>query len=184
MGEFAKWLMHEDQKQMFDYLFAIVLNTLFVVVAALLLWPFGKAALAWQLTKAYWVFWTVVIVTATALAVAQGQFRVDLYSRANAYVISGLVLSGFVQAGWSAYVAPLVRSSVADMSIVATLIVYAIGVASSYVASVIIAAYYTGSLYRMVNSALAILTFVIFSILPTAGLTIYGWFFTFLERRF
>jgi hypothetical protein len=54
---------------------------------------------------------------------------------------------------------------------------YGVGVVSSYVASVAVGTFYTGTLYRMVNSALAILSFVVFSIWPRAGLTIYGWFF-------
>jgi hypothetical protein len=74
-------------------------------------------------------------------------------------------------------VAPVVRSSVADASIVATIILYAVGFVSAYVAAVIVGAYYTGGLYRMVNSGLAFLTFIVFSIWPAAGLAIYGWFF-------
>lgn len=177
MGEFSKWLLHEDQKELFDYLFALVLNILFVALTAVLLWPFGKAAVAWRLTKGYWMFWTVLIVTSALMVLAQRLFRMDLYSRADAYVISALILSGFLQIGWSAYVAPVVRSSVADASIVATIIMYAVGFVSAYVAAVIVGAYYTGGLYRMVNSGLAFLTFIVFSIWPSAGLAIYGWFF-------
>jgi hypothetical protein len=177
MGKFAKWLLHEDQKEFFDYLFALVLNILFVALAALLLWPLGKAAIAWRLTKGYWIFWTVVIMTSSVLILIQRFLRMDLYSRGNAYIISALILSGFLQIGWSAYAAPVVRSSVADTSIVGAVIVYAMGVVSSYVAAVIVGVYYTGGLYRMVNFALAISTFIVFSIWPAAGFAIYGWFF-------
>jgi hypothetical protein len=182
MGEFTKWLLHEDQKELFDYLFAIVLNVVLVVVTALLLWPFGKAGLAWRLTKGYWVFWTVLIVTSSLMVLAQRVFRMDLYSRGNGYIISALILSGFLQVGWSAYAAPVIRSSMADASIVVAIIVYCVGVVSAYVAAVMVGAYYTGGLYRMVNSALAILTFILFSIWPTAGLAIYGWFFTLVGK--
>jgi hypothetical protein len=54
---------------------------------------------------------------------------------------------------------------------------YTVGVVSCYVAAVIVGAYYTGGLYRMVNSALAILSFSLFSVWPAVGLAIYGWFF-------
>src|SRR5688572_13368749 len=113
MGQFSKWLLHEDQKEFFDYLFALVLNIVFVALTALLLWPLGKASLALRLGKAYWVFWTVLIVTSMLMVLAQRIFRMDLYSRYNAYVISGLAVSGFQQIGWSAYVAPLIRDSAA-----------------------------------------------------------------------
>lgn len=177
MGEFAKWLMHEDQKELFDYLFALVLNILFLALTALLLWPFGKAGTAWRLTKGYWIFWTVLIVTSALMVVAQRLFRMDLYTRLDAYIISALIVSGFLQVGWSAYAAPVIRNTAAGSPILATIIVYAVGVVSSYVAAVIVGAYYTGGLYRMANSALAILTFIVFSIWPAAGLAIYGWFF-------
>jgi len=55
MGDFAKWLLHEDQKEFFDYLFAIAVNAAFLILIALLLWPLGKAAMAWRFTKAYWI---------------------------------------------------------------------------------------------------------------------------------
>jgi hypothetical protein len=57
------------------------------------------------------------------------------------------------------------------------MILYVIGFVSSFVASVIVAAFYMGSLYRMVNVALALVSFIMFSVWPAAGGAIYGWFF-------
>jgi hypothetical protein len=177
MGQFSKWLLHEDQKEFFDYLFAVVLNAVFLAVIALLLWPMGKATVALRLAKGYWMFWTVLIVTSMVMVLAQRIFRMDLYERYNAYVISGLAVSGFLQMGWSAFAVLVIRDSVAGMSVWMSIVMYAIGVISCYVAAVIVGVYYMGGLYRMVNSALAILSFILFSIWPVAGATIYGWFF-------
>lgn len=177
MGEFSKWLLHEDQKEFFDYVFALILNIAFVGVGLLVLWPFGYSYMAWRMAKGYWIFWTVLIVTSALMALAQRIFRMDLYERFDAYVISGLVVSGVIQLGWSAFVAPIVRASVADTSVWVAIVLYAVGVISCYVAAVIVGVYYMGGLYRMVNSALAILSFILFSIWPRAGLAAYGWFF-------
>jgi hypothetical protein len=177
MGEFSKWLLHEDQKELFDYLFAIALNAFFLALTALLLWPLGRAIIALRLAKGYWIFWTVLIVTASLLVLVQRIFRMDLYSRVNAYVISGLVVSGFLQAGWSAFAALVMASSVSGAPIWQKIILYAVGVVSSYVASVIMAAFFTGSIYRMVNLLLAIVSFIVFSVWPAAGGALYGWFF-------
>ena len=49
MGEFSKWLLHENQKELFDYLFAIVLNIIFLALTALLLWPLGRTTIALHL---------------------------------------------------------------------------------------------------------------------------------------
>jgi hypothetical protein len=35
MGQLAKWLLHEDQKEFFDYVFAVALNAVFLVLVAL-----------------------------------------------------------------------------------------------------------------------------------------------------
>ena len=182
MGAFSKWLLHEDQKEFFDYLFAIVLNAVFLVVIALLLWPLGKATMAWRLAKGYWIFWTAVIATACMLALLHRIFRMDLYEHFDAYVISGLVLSGFVQVGWAAFVAPVVHSFVADTPVWMTVILYVVGVLSCWVASVIVAAFYMGTLYRMVNLALVFLSFIVFSVWPAAGGAIYCWFFDYFRN--
>ena len=177
MGQFAKWLLHENQKEFFDYLFAIVLNAVFLVLIALLLWPLGKTRMALSLAKGYWIFWTAVIATACVLALLQRIFRMNLYDHFDAYVITGLIFSGFVQVGWSAFVAPVVHNFVAGAPIWIAIILYAVGVVSCWIACVIVAAFYMGSIYRMVNLVLAMLSFIVFSGWPVAGGAIYGWFF-------
>jgi len=183
MGEFSKWLLHEDQKELFDYLFAVVLNIFFLALITLMLWPLGKASFALHLAKGYWVFWTVVIITSTVMILVQRSFRMDLDSRFNAYVISGLILSGFLQLGWSAFVALAVRTSITGMPVWMAVVVIVAGVVSCYVAAVIVGAFYNGALYRMVNLLLAIFSFIVFTIWPALGAAIYGWFFD-LVRRF
>ena len=177
MGEFSRWLLHEDQKEFFDYLFAIVLNAVFLLLIMLLLWPMGKARMALSLAKGYWIFWTAVIVTACVLALLQRIFRMNLYDHFDAYVITGLIFSGFVQVGWSAFVAPIIHSFVTGAPIWIAIILYALGVVSCWIASVIVAAFYMGSIYRMVNLVLAFMSFFVFSVWPSAGGAIYGWFF-------
>ena len=169
MGDFAKWLLHEAQKEFFDYLFAIVLNAVFLVLITLLLWPLGRAMMALRLAKGYWIFWTAVIVTACVLALLQRIFRMDLYDHFDADVITGLIFSGFVQVSWSAFAAPVVHSFVSDAPIWMAIILYAVGALSCWIASVIMAAFYMGSIYRIVNLALAIISFIVFSIWPNAG---------------
>jgi hypothetical protein len=181
MGQFSKWLLHEDQREFFDYVFALVVNVLFVALLMLILWPLGRVHMAVRLAKGFWIFWTVLILTSAVLALVQRYFRIDLDERYNAYVISGLALSALVQIGWSAYAAPVIRSFAANASAWVAIVLYGAGVVSAYVASIIVAAYYSGSLYRMVNPILAILSFVVFSVWPTAGLAIYGWFFRFIS---
>jgi hypothetical protein len=177
MGEFSKWLLHEDQKELFDYFFAIVLNAVFLALTALLLWPLGRTMIAFRLAKGYWIFWTVIIVTALLLALVHRIFRMDLYSRSDAYIITGLIVSGFLQAGWSAFAVLVVQNLVAGAPVWVMIILYATGALSTYVACVIVGAFFTGTLYRFVSLALGIVSFIVFSVWPAAGSVIYGWFF-------
>ena len=182
MGNFSKWLLHENQKEVFDYLFAIVLNAIFLALAALLLWPLGKTRLAFSFVKGYWIFWTALIVTACLLVLLQRFVRMDLYERFDAYVISGLAISGFVQVGWSAFAAPVIHTATAGAPIWVLIILYAVGIISCWVACVIVSAFYIGSIYRMVNLVLAIVSFIVFSVWPAAGYGMYGWFFQIFWR--
>ncbi len=177
MGQFSKWLLHEDQKEFFDYLFAVVLNAVFLALIALLLWPMGRAMMALQLAKGYWIFWTAVILISSILVVGQRIFRLDLHSHYDAYVISGLVVGGFLQVGWSAFLAPVLHNFAAGASVWATIILYAVGILSCYVACVIVGAFYMGTLYKFVNLILALVSFIVFSVWPTAGRVMYGWLF-------
>lgn len=177
MGQFSQWLLHEDQKGLFGYLYAIVLNAIFLALMALLLWPAGRAGVAWRFTKGYWVFWTVMIVTAALLTTFQRVFRLNASDRFNAYVVSGLAVSGIQQAGWSAYAALAVRDAADAASLWLTAALYLVGLLSCLVACAIVSAYYTGSIYRTANLPLSIATFALFSLWPAAGRTLYGWLF-------
>jgi hypothetical protein len=181
MGQFSKWLLHEDQKEFFDYLFAIVLNAVFVGLVALLFWPMRRTTIAFHLAKGYWYFWSVLIVAASLMVLVQRILRMDIHSHPNAYVNSGLIVSGFLQAGWSAFAALVIAGAVTNSSVLVMIVLYAVGIVSSYVASVAVGAFFMGSIYRMVNMILAVVSFIVFSIWPGAGGAIYGWFFDFID---
>ena len=153
------------------------MNAAFLVLIALLLWPLGKAAMALSFARGYWIFWTAIIATACVLALLQRIFRMNLDDHFDAYVITGLIFSGFVQVGWSAFAAPAIHNFTAGAPIWIVIILYAVGVVSCWVATVIVAAFYMGSLYRTVNPILAVLSFIVFSLWPAAGGAIYGWYF-------
>lgn len=87
MASVGRWLLHDDRKEWFEYLFAVVLNAVFLALAALLLWPLDRAALAWELANGYWIFWIALILSAILLRVVQRFFRVDIDSRFDAYLI-------------------------------------------------------------------------------------------------
>jgi hypothetical protein len=171
------WLVRDEQEGLFDLLFAIVQNILFLALAALLLWPAGRATMAFSFAKGYGLFWIALAVTAAALVLLRRIFRVDLHSHPDAYVNSALAVSCFLQAGWSAFAALSVQGFAASATVWTAVILYLVGAVSCYVAFNVVSLFYEGHIYKLVNLLLALVSFVVFSVWPAAGRAVYGWFF-------
>jgi hypothetical protein len=177
MGEFPKWLMHEDQKELFEFLFAAVQHIVFIALAALVLWPLGDATLALRFAKGGVVLWVVLCVTFFALAFVHRRLRVDLYSHPDAYVNSSAAVGAFLQAGWSAFAALAVRDFAANAHLWPAVVLYFVGLLSCYVAFNVVSAFYTGHVYKFINLPLAVVAYAIFCVWPAAARAVYGWFF-------
>ena len=169
--------MHDDQKELFEILVAGVLNVVFLALIALLLWPLSKPTLAFRLATGYAVLWIVTFITIVLVNRVHQFFRVDIYTHAGAYVISTLAISCFLQAGWSAFAALTVRSSVAGTPIWIVAALYIVGALSCLIAFFAVSSFYQGHIYKMVSLPLALVGFMVFSVWPASGRVIYGWFF-------
>lgn len=181
MKQIIDWLMEDEQKYLFEIVFGVVVNLLFLALAALVLWPLGRAALALTLAKGYVVFWLTVRVAVGALALAQRSFRVNLYDRSNAYIISNVIVSGLLQAGWSAFAALTVRGHTADASAWVAVALYAVAALSCVAALYPVGAFFQGHIYRFANFAVAPLTFTLFCAWPAAARAAFGWYFDFFR---
>lgn len=177
MSAFGQWLLHEDQKELFESLYAAALSAVFYGLTALVLWPLGELPFGWRLFRGYWVFCVALGWTALALYLFRKVFRIDLDTRFDAYVISALAVSSFVQAGWCAFAALAVREAAAGASWPVTAALWLFGFLSCYVSSAMVAVYYSGQIYRYFNIPLACAAFVLFALWPAAARLLYGWFF-------
>ena len=182
MGEFGKWLLHEDRKELFDYIFAVALNAVFLALVAPALWPLGKAATALSLARGFWAFWTAVILTTMLVGLVHRLFRVDIYSHADAYVVIGLVAGGVLQTGWSAFAALTAGGAAAGAPLWLAAVLYLVGLLSCWVSLNILFAFYTGSVYRTFNLFAAPASFLLFCVWPAAARALFGWFFDFYGR--
>ena len=179
MKQIIDWLMEDEQAYLFEIVLALTINLLFLALAALVLWPLGRAALALALAKGYVVFWLTVRLTAGLLALLQRAFRVNLYDHSDAYIISGLAVGGLMQAGWSAYAALAVRGFTADASAGAAVALYAVGTLSCLAAFYVVSAFYQGHIYKLTNIILALSGFALFAAWPAAARAAFGWYFNF-----
>jgi len=177
MREWERWLLHEDQKELFNFLFAAALCLFFGGLAALALWPLGDAWLALRFAKGGLVLWVVLFVTYFVLAFVQRKFDVDIYSHADAYVISAAAVGACIQTGWSAFAALAVRDFAPGAGAWAAVALYFVGLLSCYVAYTVVSAFYTGQIYKLVNLAVALVGFALFCVWPAAARAAYGWFF-------
>ncbi len=177
MGELIGWLMRDEQKDLYGVVFAFALNVVCLLLIALLLWPLDRRAVTFSLAKGYVLFWVIVSVTALALFSVHKIFRVDLYTHADAHLLSNLAVGALMQAGWSAFAALVVHGSAAAAPVWVALILYPVGILSCFVAFNIVSAFYAGQIYRMINLLLAVVSFIVFSVWPTLARLTYGRFF-------
>ena len=166
-----------DSKTLWELIFAGGSTLLFLGLSALFLWPFGKATLAIQLAKGYVVFWVVLSFASWVLGLRHRMFRVESDPPSSTYVFTNLGLSAFLQVGWSAFAVLAVSRFLAGSSIWLAVGLHLTGFLSSLVASVMVGAFYQGTLYKFVNGPLALVSYIVFAVWPALGRAIYGWFF-------
>lgn len=177
MAEMIRWLMHDEQKELYGIVFSIVLNIAFLALVALVLWPLGEATMGLRLAKGYLLFWMIVSLATALLYLIHRLFRVNIYDHADAYVNSNLAVSCFLQAGWSAFAALVAGSLAAGTSVWLVLVLYLAGLLSCFVALNIVSAFYHGQIYRFINLPLALVSFIMFSVWPILARGTYGRFF-------
>ena len=166
-----------DSKTLWELIFAGGSTLLFLGLSALLLWLCGKATLAIQLAKGYVVFWVVLSFASWGLGLGQRMFRVETDPPSSTYVFTNLGLSAFLQVGWSAFAVLAVSRFLSGSSIGLAVGLHLAGFLSSLVASVMVGAFYQGTLYKFVNGPLALVSYIVFTVWPALGRAIYGWFF-------
>jgi hypothetical protein len=165
MSEIAKWLVHDDQKALWEFLVAAVLNVIFLGFVALVLWPLERLSWVVQLAKGYGLLWVATLIVFVLTRTVQRLFRIDMYQRANAFVFSNLVFSCLLVVGWSAFVGLAMRGLTANASVVVGIALYAIGALSCLVACFVIGSFYQGTIYRLVNLPVAMISFFLIGLL-------------------
>jgi len=172
-GPISKWLMHDDQKLLFEVLVAVVLNVIFLALIALLLWPIGKSMLALRLAEGYGLLWILLYLTFLLLGRIQNLFRVNIYDHHRAFVISNLAVSCLLQVGWAAFAALVVHSFVAGSLVWTMVVLYAVGILSCLISFFAVSSFYQGQIYKIVSLPLATISFVGFSVWAKVGSVTY-----------
>ena len=168
-GPISKWLMHDDQKLLFEILVACILNVVFLVLITLLLWPLGKSMLALTLAKGYGLLWIGLYVTFVLVFRIQSLFRVNIYDHHRAFTISNLAVSCFLQLCWSTFAALVVQDFVPGSPLWIMVALYVVGLLSCLISFFAVSSFYQGQIYKMVSLPLALACFVGFSVWAALG---------------
>jgi hypothetical protein len=164
MGDKVSWLLHDDQKNLFELLLALALNVLFLALSALLLWPLDRLVLVLSLAKGYGILWLATFLIYPLLMGLQHLFRVNLYDHANAFVISNLAVSCLLQVGWSAFAAMAVHGIMTGAPVWLAVLLYLVGVLSCLIAFFAVSSFFQGAIYKLVSLPLALVSFLAFSV--------------------
>jgi hypothetical protein len=156
---------------------AVALCLLFPALVALALWPAGMAGAGLRLLKGFGVFWLVALVVYLVVAFVQRRLRVDLYSHPDAFVVSNILVSGILMAGWTAFAAVAARDAAAGAGMLLAAGLYLAGFLSGVVACQVLGSFYSGHVYKFACLILACVCFPAFAAWPSAARALFGWFF-------
>ncbi|HEX2204904.1 MAG TPA: hypothetical protein VHG91_16460 [Longimicrobium sp.] len=167
----------ELREQVVQFRLVVALELILLGVIALALWPAGRLGLAASLAKGLGVLLLAVWLVSAFVAVLHRRFRIDLDDHPDAFMISNLVASGVVVAGWSAFAALAVGAAAAGAPVWGAALLHLLGLVTCWMACTLVAEFYPGSLYRYTNLPLSAAAYALFALLPAAARFLYGWFF-------
>jgi hypothetical protein len=144
-------------------------------VAAVALLPLGRAALLWQIVRAFMLLWGVMLMSAWALQRVQELLRVVDDPPSDAYVLSNLAVGAALLVAWTGCTALLIRESATGAPVWVAAILHAIGFVASHAAYSTLTVIYGGTIYRTVNLFVALGGFVLFAAWPPAARALFGW---------
>ncbi|MBX7219370.1 MAG: hypothetical protein K1Y36_05455 [Blastocatellia bacterium] len=170
-----RWILDDEQKDLYEFLIATLVAILFLGLAAVFLWPFGKAGFTWSLAKGYVIFWGISAIVVFIVSVLQRRLRVNMYDRFNLFLGSNLLFGGLLQFGWSAFAVQRLHVHLGGTSGLGQVALYTVGLLSCYVAFMVVSLSYEGWVYRFVNLALAMASYVALCVWPKAAQTVMGW---------
>ncbi len=177
MWRTLKFMLDRAGADAWQLIVAVALSLLFPALAALALWPAGSAWVGLRLLKGFGIFWVLVVVVCVSASWAQRRLRVDLYSHADAFVVSNLLVSGVLMLGWAAFGALVISEAAASAGLWWKGLLYLLGLLSGVVACQVLGSFYTGHVYKFACLPVACAGFALFAAWPAGARAAFGWLF-------
>jgi hypothetical protein len=157
-----------------DLMVAVFLTVAFLAVAALALLPMGRWRLLLTWGRGYLVLWGAILGLSTLLVFAMRALRINADDHFDAYLLSNGALTGLLVAAWAAWVALLVDGAAAGAPTWAAVLLYALGLVSSWNGFGIVTMFYQGSFYKRIGLPVSVLGFALFAAWPPAARATFG----------
>src|ERR1044071_5531695 len=141
MGAFSKWLLDEDQKHVFELLFAVVANLIFLGLVTGIFLAVGRAPYALLIVRGFFILWAATLLGHFFLVRIHEFFRINIYDHGNVFLISNLFVSCALQAGWAVFAALIVHRFSSVASVGMTVVMWAIGIISCLISFYVVSAF-------------------------------------------
>lgn len=160
-----------------ELLLAAGINVVFLIIAALALWPLGHAALAGSIGLGLLVFALAAVVVFVLSLIAHAVFRIEIDPPSTGCVIVNLAASVLLQAGWAAFAALAARGHATGATLLTAIVVYFLGLVASWLGTVVTGAFFQGSVYKSAAAIVSFLGFAVFAFWPGVAHALFGWIF-------
>jgi hypothetical protein len=138
----------------------------FLVFSSVLTLIIGRFEFTWGLTKGFAVLWLALFIVPSVQNFFLRLIRSNMYEKSGIYVGSNLLFTSLFCLIWVSFIVLLVQLNFSNLGWLALILLYGLGLLSSYVGFGVVTAFYTGTLYRMVALILTILAYGLFCIRP------------------
>jgi hypothetical protein len=138
----------------------------FLVFSSLLTLIIGRFEFTWGLTKGFAVLWLALFIVHGVQNFLLRLIRSNMYDKSGIFVGSNLLFSSLFCLIWVSLTVLQVQLNRSDLGWFALVLLYGLGLLSSYVGFGVVTTFYTGTLYRMVGLVLTVLAYVLLCIRP------------------
>ena len=149
----------------FNMLVVLALTLLFVLLLGLIVWGLGMLPLWWVFVQGYALLLAINLGLMLLTMGLYRVFRLDPFS--IPMVLTNALLVALLSVGWSVYLTRGIEAF-GPSNASTTFLVYGLGLLGSWIASLQIGAFFSGTLYQLWGLALTLSSYLIIALL--------GWF--------
>lgn len=152
-------------------------TVVFLFFSGILTLILGKLELTWALTKGFLLLWLMLLVVSGVHNFFLRLIRSNIHDKAGLFVGSNVLVVMVFCLVWAAFNVFQVIGQSTGLGWLANVMVYFLGLVSSWIGFGVVTTIYNGTLYQMLGLSVTAFSYVIFCIFPNLATQLFGWFF-------